>query len=115
MVVGPPRRLRRGARRPRVGTGVDAAIVDQIHGAERTAPGHEGPAGRVAQGGADAGPGLRSTAEKLDLEFRSLGHQPVEVRANPDRVEEPGVEDMAAVLAGPSEYVDDCPGGSWNR
>ncbi len=76
-----------------------AALRERIDGVERPVPGHEGPARRVAQGNADAGLGLRSTAEKLDLGFVPLGHQSVAVRANPDRVDKPGVAELEGALS----------------
>jgi putative molybdopterin biosynthesis protein len=90
-------------------------LVDAIDGVERTAPGHEGPARRVVDDDADAALALRSTAEKLDLGFVSLGHQSVVVRANPDRVDKPGVGDLQAALADAPAIVGDVPGVTWDE
>ena len=92
-----------------------AELVDAIDGAERTAPGHEGPARRVATGDADVGLGLRATAAKLDFGFVSLGHQPVEIRVNPDRVDKPGVADLRAALADAPAIVGEVPGVTWDE
>jgi putative molybdopterin biosynthesis protein len=95
--------------------GTRAELRDAIDGADRTVPGHEGPARKVADGTADAGIGLRSTAEKLGLGFVSLGEQPVAVRANPDRVDKPGVRELEAALSDASTILDGEYGVSWNE
>ncbi|WP_226022539.1 molybdopterin biosynthesis protein [Halomicrobium salinisoli] len=92
-----------------------AAVADGIAGYDRVTRGHEGPARRVADGDADAGLGLRSTAERLDLAFVSLGDQPVRVVASADRVEKPGVRDLATALERAPEAVETLPGVSWGE
>jgi molybdate-binding protein len=52
----------------------------------------------VLAGAADAGLGLRATAETLDCGFVPLGIESVRVLANPDRTEKPGVAALRAVL-----------------
>ncbi len=66
-------------------------LVELIDGFDLGLRAHESPARRVIGGSADAAVGLRETAEHLDLEFVSLGEQPVRVLGNPDRLEKPGV------------------------
>jgi len=66
-------------------------LTDAIRGYGVGTKGFESPARAVARGNADVGLGLRATAEKLGLEFVSLGTEPVRVRANPDRVGKAGV------------------------
>ncbi|WP_458205567.1 molybdopterin biosynthesis protein [Haladaptatus sp. NG-SE-30] len=73
-------------------------LVESISGFELAAKAHESPARKVAGGEADAGLGLRSTAEKLGLGFVSLGDERVRVLANPERKDKAGVEELAAVL-----------------
>ncbi|MGQ3411358.1 molybdopterin biosynthesis protein [Natrinema sp. LN54] len=74
-------------------------IVDAIDGFDLGLRAHESPARKVIAGDADAGLGLRETAERLDLGFVSLGEQPVRVLANPDRTEKEGVRELEATLS----------------
>ncbi|ELY57150.1 molybdopterin biosynthesis protein MoeA/LysR substrate binding-domain-containing protein [Natronococcus amylolyticus DSM 10524] len=74
------------------------AIVDSIVGFDLGLRAHESPARKVIADEADAGLGLRETADRLNLGFVSLGTQPVRVLANPDRLEKPGVEELEAAL-----------------
>lgn len=91
--------------------GVDRAeLVDAINGYGLTVKAHESPARKVAAGGADAGVGLRATAEKLGLGFVPLGAQRVRVRANPERVEKQGVVDLKAALTGIDAVLDELAG-----
>ncbi|MBX0322222.1 molybdopterin biosynthesis protein [Halomicroarcula sp. F13] len=66
-------------------------VAEAIDGYELTTKAHESPARKVAAGQADAGLGLRSTAEKLGLDYVSLGAQQVRVLANADRTEKESV------------------------
>ncbi|WP_222916665.1 molybdopterin biosynthesis protein [Natrinema sp. SYSU A 869] len=77
-------------------------IVDAIDGFELGLRAHESPARKVIAGDADAGLGLRETADRLDLGFVSLGQQPVCVLANPDRTSKEGVRELEAALSGVS-------------
>ncbi|OAQ51572.1 hypothetical protein HTG_16070 [Natrinema mahii] len=80
--------------------GVDRhEIVDAIDGFELGLRAHESPARKVIAGDADAGLGLRETADRLDLGFVRLGEQPVRVLANPDRTEKEGVRELEAALS----------------
>lgn len=67
-------------------------VIERIDGYELAVRALESPARKVAAGTADAGLGLRATAEKLDMGFVALGEERVRVLANPDRLEKPGVE-----------------------
>jgi putative molybdopterin biosynthesis protein len=81
-----------------------ATLAAEIDGYERTLPGLESPARAVADGTADAGLGLRATADALDLDFVALGSEPVTAFANPDRLGNAGVETLRELLdddAGP--------------
>ncbi|MFH5800143.1 molybdopterin biosynthesis protein [Haladaptatus sp. CMAA 1911] len=73
-------------------------LVESISGFDLTVKAHESPARKVAAGVADAGLGLRSTAEKLDLGFVPLGEERVRILANPNREEKEGVEELVAAL-----------------
>ncbi|WP_324757398.1 molybdopterin biosynthesis protein [Haloarcula montana] len=75
-----------------------AAVRSAIDGYELTTKAHESPPRRVRSGAADAGLGLASTADKLDLSFRPLGTETVTVLANPDRTAKPSVEQLAELL-----------------
>ncbi|WP_336024707.1 molybdopterin biosynthesis protein [Halobellus salinisoli] len=82
--------------------GDDAArrdVTESIRGYEVGTKGVESPARAVARGDADAGLGLRATAERLGLGFVSLGTESVRVRANPERIEKPGVKELRTRLA----------------
>jgi putative molybdopterin biosynthesis protein len=74
------------------------AVVGSIDGFDLAVRAHESPARRVASGSADAGLGLRATAERLDLGFVPLGEEVVRVLANPDRTGKSGVEAFRSVL-----------------
>ncbi|ODR80705.1 molybdopterin biosynthesis protein [Haladaptatus sp. W1] len=73
-------------------------LVESISGFELTVKAHESPARKVAAGTADAGLGLRSTADELDLDFVPLGEERVRILVNPNREEKAGVEELAAAL-----------------
>ncbi|MFC4543035.1 molybdopterin biosynthesis protein [Halosolutus amylolyticus] len=73
-------------------------LVDAIDGFDLGLRAHESPARNVAAGDADAGLGLRTTADRLDLGFVPIDDQPVRVLANPDRREKPGVRELARTL-----------------
>jgi putative molybdopterin biosynthesis protein len=73
-------------------------LVEAIDGFELAARAHESPARKVAAGEADAGLGLRATAEKLGLGFVSVGTERVRLVANPERTEKAGVAALATAL-----------------
>ncbi len=72
--------------------------------------GSESPARRVARGMADAGLGLRATADRLDLGFVALGWETVSLLANPDRVDKPAVETLRTRLQSIADDTADRPG-----
>ncbi len=69
-------------------------LADAIRSYEIGSKGFESPARAVARGNADAGLGLRATAERLGLGFVPLGTESVRVRANPKRTAKPGIEEL---------------------
>ena len=81
------------------------ALIESIHGYERTARAHESPARSVLAGDADASLGLAVTAEKLDLGFVPLGEETVRVLAAPDRREKAGVRALESAI-GSSDSID---------
>ncbi|MFB6304088.1 MAG: molybdopterin biosynthesis protein [Haloferacaceae archaeon] len=91
------------------------ALTEAIDGYDLTVRAHESPARKVAAGEADAGLGLRATAEKLDLGFVPLGSQRVRVRAAPDRAEKPGVRALADAVAAGDVVFDALPGYDYER
>jgi molybdate-binding protein len=72
-----------------------SALEEAIRGFSVGTKGIESPARAVARGDADAGLGLRATAESLGLGFVALGTESVRVWASPDRAGKPGVEELA--------------------
>jgi putative molybdopterin biosynthesis protein len=75
------------------------ALADRIDGYDLTVKAHESPARAVLEGRADAGLGLRTTAEALGLDFVSLGHERVTVHGAPDRTEKPAVRELTTALS----------------
>ncbi|SDC00780.1 molybdopterin biosynthesis protein [Natrinema hispanicum] len=73
-------------------------LTDAIDGYDLGLRAHESPARKVIAGDADAGLGLRETADRLDLGFVPVGEQPVCVLANPDRTAKDGVRELEAAL-----------------
>lgn len=74
------------------------ALTDDVSGYELATRGHESPARRVADGAVDAGLGLESTADRLDLDFVRLGTDRVVVVAAADRRGKPGVAALERAL-----------------
>jgi putative molybdopterin biosynthesis protein len=85
-------------------------VVDEIDGFDRAVRAHESPARRVLAGKADAGLGLRATADRLDLGFVPVGTETVRVLANPDRTEKPAVARLGRVVASGEDVFDSLPG-----
>jgi len=81
-------------------------VVAAVDGYDLTTKATESPARKVAAGAADAGLGLRATAEKLGLDFVSLGAERVRVRANPDRTAKGSVRRLATLLETPTDVAD---------
>ncbi len=89
-----------------VARGVDRReLSDEIPGYGAGVRAHESPVRAVARGDADAGLGLRATAERLGLPFVSLGTQSVRVLAVPERAEKPGVRALVEAAAGESPFA----------
>jgi putative molybdopterin biosynthesis protein len=74
------------------------SLVEAIDGFEASVKAVESPARRVIDGRADVGLGLRTTADKLDLGFVSLGDQSVDVLVNPERTEKRAVDRLRGAL-----------------
>ncbi len=87
-----------------------SALTDAIRGFAVATKGFESPARAVARGDADAGLGLRATAESLGLGFVTLGTESVRVRAASDRAAKPGVAELAAALDGLASVTDGLAG-----
>jgi putative molybdopterin biosynthesis protein len=87
-----------------------AALADRIDGYDLTVKAHESPARAVLAGKADAGLGLRTTAEALGLDFVSLGHERVVVHAAPDRSDKPAVSELVDALADSDDELTALPG-----
>ena len=90
-------------------------LTASITGYDMTARAYESPPRRVLAGKADAALGLRTTAEKLDLGFVSLGQQDVTIHASPDRVEKPAVRALAEMLPPERARFDDLVGVDVSR
>ena len=73
-------------------------LTDAIDGYELAARAHESPARKVANGEADVGLGLCATATTLGLGFVPLAEQKIDVLANPERIEKPGVQKLRQIL-----------------
>ena len=86
------------------------SLVEAIDGFDLTVKAHESPARKVRTGSADVGLGLRATATELGLGFVPLGEQDVAVRANPARVDKPGVRALEATLQDVSSLLVDLDG-----
>ncbi|SEH12325.1 putative molybdopterin biosynthesis protein [Natronorubrum sediminis] len=78
-------------------------VRDAIDGFDLALRAHESPARKVIGGDADAGLGLRETADRLDLAFVPVDSEPVRVLANPDRVDTESVRELEAALESDSE------------
>jgi molybdenum cofactor synthesis domain-containing protein len=85
-------------------------LVDAVDGFDRAVRAHESPARRVLAGKADAGLGLRATAEKLGLGFVPVGRETVRVLAAPERVDKPGVQRLREVVTDAGDVFDELAG-----
>jgi putative molybdopterin biosynthesis protein len=85
-------------------------LVDAIDGFDAGTRAHESPARRVLAEKADAGLGLRATAERLGAGFVPVGEETVRVLANPDRVGKPGVAVLREAIADADDAIADLPG-----
>ena len=80
------------------------SLVKSIGGFESTVKAVESPARRVLDDRADVGLGLRTTADKHDLGFVSLGDQRVSVLLNGDRQQKPAVGRLESELSRLAEH-----------
>jgi molybdopterin biosynthesis enzyme/molybdate-binding protein len=87
-----------------------SALTDSIRGFGVGTKGVESPARAVARGDADAGLGLSATAASLGLGFVPLGVESVRVRANPDRVGKPSLEELDDALGNLGPILDGLAG-----
>ena len=90
-------------------------LVEAIDGFDAGVRAHESPARRVLGGKADAGLGLRATAETLDAGFVSVGEEEVRVLGNPGRVEKPGVVALREAVSEGTDVFDSLAGYSHGR
>ncbi len=85
-------------------------VVEAIEGFDRGFPGVESPARRVESGRADAGIGLRSTAERLDLGFVRIGRERLRVFVRDGRRQKAGVIALTDTLESVDAIVETVPG-----
>ncbi|SDQ11325.1 molybdopterin molybdochelatase [Halopelagius longus] len=85
-------------------------LTDAIDGYELGTKAYESPARAVVDGKADAGLGLRQTAESLDLGFVPVGTETVRVRVNPDRAEKAGVRELERAVRDADDVFDSLAG-----
>jgi molybdenum cofactor synthesis domain-containing protein len=91
--------------------GVDRRdVTDAIDGFELAVRAHESPARKVLAGEAEAGLGLRATAEALGMGFVPCGTERVGVVADPDRAEKPGVRRLRAAIDDGSAVFEELAG-----
>ena len=85
-------------------------LVEAIDGFEFAVRAHESPARKVLTGEADAGLGLRSTAEALGTGFVPCGTERVRVFAAEGRREKPGVRRLERAIKEADDVLDSLPG-----
>jgi putative molybdopterin biosynthesis protein len=85
-------------------------VVEAIDGFDFAVRAHESPARKVLAGKADAGLGLRATAERLGMGFVSCGEEAVRVFAADERAEKPGVQSLADAIADADSVFAGLPG-----
>ena len=85
-------------------------LRERVDGFEFAVRAHESPARKVLAGAADAGLGLRATAESLEMGFVPCGEEPVRVLASDDRIEKPGVQRLRAAVADADDVLGDLDG-----
>jgi len=74
-------------------------LAESIDGFSATVNAFESPANRIESGRVAVGLGLRTTADKHDLGFVSLGDQPVRLLGNPERLDKPAFDRLESALA----------------
>ncbi|PSQ33653.1 molybdopterin biosynthesis protein [Halobacteriales archaeon SW_12_69_24] len=85
-------------------------LVGAIDGFEVAVRAHESPARKVQAGAAEAGLGLRSTAEALGTGFVPCGAERVRVFAAEGRREKPGVRQLERAIEEADDVLDSLPG-----
>jgi putative molybdopterin biosynthesis protein len=85
-------------------------LVEAIDGFELAVRAHESPARKVLAGDADAGLGLRATADRLGAGFVPVGTETVRVVGNPDRAGKPGAAALGAAIAEMDDLLAELPG-----
>ena len=85
-------------------------LVEAIDGFEFAVRAHESPARKVLAGEADAGLGLRSTAEALGIGFVPCGTERVRVFAAEERREKPGVRRLERAIEEADDVLGTLPG-----
>lgn len=85
-------------------------LTDAIDGFELAVRAHESPARKVLEGDADAGLGLRATAEALGMGFVPCGTERVSVVADPERADKPGVRRLEAAIDDEAAVFDELAG-----
>jgi len=85
-------------------------LTDAVDGFELAVRAHESPARKVLAGEADAGLGLRATAEALGMGFVPGGTERVTVVADPDRAEKPGVRRLETAIEEGAAVFDELAG-----
>jgi molybdenum cofactor synthesis domain-containing protein len=80
-------------------------LVDAIDGFEVAVRAYESPARKVRTGAADAGLGLRATADALGMGFVACGWEPVRVLAAGPRRDKDGVRALEDSLAAPADVL----------
>ncbi len=85
-------------------------LTDAIDGFELAVRAHESPARKVRSGDADAGLGLRATAETLGMGFVPCGTERVNVVADPVRMEKPGTERLKTAIDNGSDVFETLAG-----
>ena len=86
------------------------AVTDSIEGFGLARRAHESPARNVLEGDADAGLGLRATAEKLDMGFVPCGEERVTVVVSEKRRGKPGVEAIKHAIENGDVIFETLPG-----
>jgi molybdenum cofactor synthesis domain-containing protein len=91
--------------------GVDRnEVVSAIDGFDVAVRAHESPARKVRAGAADAGLGLRATADALGMAFVACGWEPVRVLAASPRRDKDGVRALEAAVTAPDAVLGDLDG-----
>jgi molybdate-binding protein len=91
--------------------GVDRQnLVGAIDGFEVAVRAHESPARKVQAGAAEAGLGLRATADALGMDFVACGWEPVRVLAAEARRDKPGVGRLERAIDDAEDVLGSLPG-----